>query len=92
MSTGRQTTARQYLGLNGNVAVLALSIFGLGLGEELWQSYLPKYLTALGASGAMVGLFSSLKELLDGMKKPPSSSGPARAMAVPRRMAKRRSS
>jgi len=34
----------------------------------------------------------ALKELLDGMKKPPSSSGPARAMAVPRRMAKRRPS
>jgi uncharacterized protein YeaO (DUF488 family) len=34
----------------------------------------------------------ALKELLDGMKKPPSSSGPAKAMAVPRRMAKRRPS
>jgi uncharacterized protein YeaO (DUF488 family) len=34
----------------------------------------------------------ALKELLEGMKKPPSSSGPARAMAVPRRMAKRRPS
>ena len=34
----------------------------------------------------------ALKELLDGMKKPPSSTGPARAMAVPRRIAKRRSS
>jgi uncharacterized protein YeaO (DUF488 family) len=34
----------------------------------------------------------ALKELLDGMKKPPSSSGPARAVAVPRRIAKRRSS
>ena len=34
----------------------------------------------------------ALKELLDGMKKPPSSSGPARAMAMPRRIAKRRSS
>jgi len=34
----------------------------------------------------------ALKELLDGMKKPPSSSGPARAMAAPRRMAKRRPS
>jgi uncharacterized protein YeaO (DUF488 family) len=33
-----------------------------------------------------------LKELLDGMKKPPSSSGPARAMAMPRRVAKRRPS
>jgi uncharacterized protein YeaO (DUF488 family) len=34
----------------------------------------------------------ALKELLDGMKKPPSSSGPAKAMAVPRRIAKRRPS
>ena len=35
---------------------------------------------------------AALKELLEGSKKPPSSSGPAGAMAVPRRMAKRRSS
>jgi uncharacterized protein YeaO (DUF488 family) len=35
---------------------------------------------------------AALKELLEGIKKPPSSSGPAKAMAVPRRMAKRRSS
>jgi uncharacterized protein YeaO (DUF488 family) len=34
----------------------------------------------------------ALKELLEGMKKPPSSSGPAKAMAMPRRMAKRRPS
>lgn len=32
----------------------------------------------------------ALKELLDGKKKPPSSSGPARAAAVSGRMAKRR--
>jgi len=69
--TERLTAARQYLGLNRNVAVLALSIFGLGLGEELWQSYLPKYLTALGASGVTVGLFTSLKDLLDGLYQYP---------------------
>jgi uncharacterized protein YeaO (DUF488 family) len=34
----------------------------------------------------------ALKELLEGMKKPPSSSGPAKAMAIPRRIAKRRPS
>jgi uncharacterized protein YeaO (DUF488 family) len=33
-----------------------------------------------------------LKELLDGMKKPPSSSGPARAVAASGRMARRRPS
>lgn len=32
----------------------------------------------------------ALKELLEGMKKPPSSSGPAKAAAVPGRMAKQR--
>jgi len=71
VNTERLTAARQYLGLNRNVVVLALSIFGLGLGEELWQSYLPKYLTALGASGVAVGLFSSLKDLLDGLYQYP---------------------
>src|SRR5215467_4402554 len=71
LKSERVRAARQYLGLNRNVAVLALSIFGLGLGEELWQSYLPKYLTALGASGVMIGLFSSLKDLLDGLYQYP---------------------
>ncbi len=71
LKSGRLTAAREYFGLNRNVAVLALSIFGLGLGEELWQSYLPKYLTAFGASGLMVGLFSSCKDLLDGLYQYP---------------------
>jgi uncharacterized protein YeaO (DUF488 family) len=34
----------------------------------------------------------ALKELLDGSKKPPSSSGPARAAAMPRRAVRRRPS
>ncbi len=71
MKRGRLAAAREFLGRNRNVAVLALSIFGMGLGEELWQSYLPKFLTALGASGMAVGLFSSLKDLLDGLYQYP---------------------
>ena len=35
---------------------------------------------------------TALKELLDGTKKPPASSGPARAAAMPGRAAKRRPS
>jgi MFS family permease len=66
-----RSATREYLGLNRNVTVLALSIFGLGLGEELWQTYLPRYLIALGASGVAVGLFSSLKDLLDGLYQYP---------------------
>jgi len=59
------------LGLHRNVAVLAASLFGLALGEELWQAYLPAYLTALGAGGVAVGLFGSLKDLLDSLYQYP---------------------
>ena len=59
------------LKLHRNVAILALSIFALGMGEELWQQFLPQYLTALGASGLIVGLFSSAKDLLDGLYQYP---------------------
>lgn len=62
----RAASFRSFLGLNRNVAVLAASLFGLALGEELWQAYIPAYLTALGASGLIVGLFGSCKDLLDG--------------------------
>ena len=57
--------------LNRNVTVLAASIFGLALGEELWQAYLPAYLTALGASGLIVGVFGSCRDLLDSVYQYP---------------------
>ena len=54
-----------------NVTVLAVSIFVLALGEELWQAYLPAYLSALGAGAVAVGLFSSSKDLLDSIYQYP---------------------
>jgi MFS family permease len=51
--------------------VLAASLFGLALGEELWQAYIPAYLTALGAGGVAVGLFGSFKDLLDSLYQYP---------------------
>lgn len=54
-----------------NVTILAASLFGLALGEELWLSYLPAYLTALGASGLVIGLFGSARDLLDGVYQYP---------------------
>jgi MFS family permease len=58
-------------GARRNVAVLAASMFGLALGEELWQTYLPAYLTALGAGPVAVGLFGALTSLLDGLYQYP---------------------
>jgi predicted MFS family arabinose efflux permease len=57
--------------LQPNVTILAISLFGLALGEELWQAYMPAYLTALGASGVAVGLYGSLKDLLDSLYQYP---------------------
>ena len=54
-----------------NVVVLAGSLFALAAGEELWLAYMPAYLTALGASGLVVGLYGSLKDLLDSLYQYP---------------------
>ena len=65
------TSVSNSLGLRRNVAVLAASLFGLALGEELWQAYMPAYLTALGAGGVAVGLFGSARDLLDSLYQYP---------------------
>jgi MFS family permease len=57
--------------VNRNVTVLAISLFGLALGEELWQAYVPAFLTALGASGVAVGIYGSIKDLLDSLYQYP---------------------
>jgi MFS family permease len=64
-------SASKALGLERNVAVLAASVFGIGLAEELWQVFLPKYLASLGASGGVIGLFASTRDLLDGLYQYP---------------------
>ena len=43
---------REALGFERNVVVMSLAVFLLGAGEELWKSFLPRYLQALGASVA----------------------------------------
>jgi DHA1 family inner membrane transport protein len=57
--------------LKRNVAVLAASVFGIAMAEELWLVFLPKYLAELGASGAAIGLFASTRDLLDGLYQYP---------------------
>ena len=54
-----------------NVTVLAASLFVLAAGEELWLAYMPAYLTALGASGLIVGLYGSSRDLLDSLYQYP---------------------
>src|SRR5574342_176399 len=56
---------RNSLGLERNVAVMSLAVFLLGAGEELWIRFIPKYLEALGAGAATIGLFGTAKDFLD---------------------------
>lgn len=47
------------------------SIFLVGLGEELWKKFLPKYLESLGASVAAVGLFGTAEDFFDALYQYP---------------------
>jgi MFS family permease len=55
-----------YFGLERNVVAVAAAMFLLGLGENLWKSFVPKYLEALGAPVLAIGLYGSLRDLVDG--------------------------
>lgn len=59
------------LALERNVAAASSTVFLLGLGEELWKKFLPKYLEALGAGPAIVGLFGTAQDFLDALYQYP---------------------
>jgi MFS family permease len=63
--------AADYLALERNVTAVAATMFLMGLGEELWKRFVPKYLEALGAPVAAVGLYGSVRDLLDGLYQYP---------------------
>src|SRR4026208_1367149 len=74
MSGESKTTSRglvDYLSLERNVSIASASVFLLGLGEELWKKFLPKYLEALGASAPVIGLFGTAENFLDAVYQYP---------------------
>ncbi len=62
---------RAFLGLERNVLVLLVAIVLLGLGEELWVSFVPKYLEALGAGVFVWAAYRTLKDVLDAIYQYP---------------------
>src|SRR6516164_1898271 len=54
-----------FLSLERNVVAASSAVFLLGLGEELWKKFLPKYLESLGASTPVIGLFGTAEDFLD---------------------------
>ena len=61
----------RYFRLERNVLLASSAIFVLGFGEELWKKFLPKYLEALGAGTAIVGLFGTVEDFLDALYQYP---------------------
>ncbi len=62
---------RSSLGLERNVLVLLVALVLLGLGEELWSSFVPKYLEAIGAGVFVWTGYRALKDLLDAVYQYP---------------------
>lgn len=48
-----------------------MAVFLIGLGEELWKKFLPKYFESLGANAAVVGLFGTSEDFLDALYQYP---------------------
>jgi len=65
---------RESLALERNIVVMSLAVFLLGAGEELWKSFLPKYLEVLGASAAVIGLFGTARDFLDAVYQYPGGA------------------
>src|SRR6185503_8997680 len=60
-----------FLSLERNVSFASAAVFILGLGEELWKKFLPKYLEALGASTGVIGLFGTAEDFFDAIYQYP---------------------
>ena len=68
---GLRARLTDYLSLERNVSIASAAVFLLGLGEELWKKFLPKYLEALGASTPIIGLFGTAEDFFDAIYQYP---------------------
>jgi MFS family permease len=57
--------------LERNVVAVSAAMFLMGLGENLWRRFLPKYLELLGAPITAIGLFGTTEDFLDGVYQYP---------------------
>jgi MFS family permease len=61
------TRLRSWLGLERNIVAMLAAFLVLGMGEELWTRFVPKYLELLGAGVGVVAFYGTLKDLLDAL-------------------------
>jgi MFS family permease len=60
-----------FLALERNIVAVSGAMFLMGLGEELWKRFMPKYLEAMGAPVVAIGLFGTTRDFLDGVYQYP---------------------
>src|SRR5919108_5858852 len=70
-SPGSRPGLADVLGLEPNIVAVSAAMFLMGLGENLWRRFLPKYLEALGAPVTAIGLFGTAEDFLDGVYQYP---------------------
>jgi MFS family permease len=70
-ATAWRVRLADYLGLERNVAAASAAVLLLGLGEELWKKFLPKYLESLGAGAGVIGLFGTAEDFFDALYQYP---------------------
>jgi MFS family permease len=68
---GRRARIADYLSIDRNGYIASAAVFLLGLGEELWKKFLPKYLEALGAGAPIIGLFGTAENFFDAVYQYP---------------------
>ena len=71
MGAATHRRVAESLGIERNVFAASGAVFLVGIGEELWKKFLPKYLESLGASVAIVGLFGTSEDFLDALYQYP---------------------
>jgi MFS family permease len=71
VATPKHNRLASFLSLERNIGAASGAVFLLGLGEELWKKFLPKYLESLGASVPVVGLFGTAEDFFDAIYQYP---------------------
>ncbi|HEX3279785.1 MAG TPA: MFS transporter [Pyrinomonadaceae bacterium] len=67
----RRERLTDFLSLERNVSIASAAVFLLGLGEELWKKFLPKYLESLGATTFIIGFFGTAEDFFDAIYQYP---------------------
>lgn len=62
---------REHLGLAKNIRVTLACILIVGMGEELWARFMPKYLEYLGAGIRGIALYGTVRDFLDSVYQYP---------------------